>query len=119
MKNVKKYSEILSTLVREEAVKYKDDSEGFSTVPITDTKHHQYLVVIHGFRDFSRFYAIQYHFEIIDGKVWIQRDITDIAIHEELVKKGIPKEDIVLGYKAEYARYLSGYGVDNEKSIAA
>ncbi|GAA6624084.1 hypothetical protein NUACC26_099090 [Scytonema sp. NUACC26] len=37
------------------------------------------------------------HLDIIEGKVWIQENRTDIDIGEELFSRGVPKSDIVLG----------------------
>ena len=39
------------------------------------------------------------HLEIIDGKIWIQRDGTKEAIALYLTETGIPKKKIVLGFR--------------------
>ncbi|MHC5829213.1 MAG: element excision factor XisI family protein [Nostoc sp.] len=46
-----------------------------------------------------------------DDKVWIQNDNTEVGIANELVDRGIPKKDIVLGYKAPYLRGFTDYAV--------
>ena len=51
------------------------------------------------------------HFDIKDGKIWIQRNQTDDVLAEELVKMGVAKEDIILGLQPEYVREYAGYGV--------
>jgi XisI protein len=35
------------------------------------------------------------HIDLIDGKIWIQRDGTEDGIAADLERAGIPKEDIV------------------------
>jgi hypothetical protein len=55
-------------------------------------------------------YAVM-HLDIIDGKVWIEHDATDRPLAEELVAAGVPKEDIVLGYKLPDIRPHTGYAV--------
>jgi hypothetical protein len=45
------------------------------------------------------------HFDIKNEKIWIQRNMTDIQIAEELLEMGIPREDIFLGLQAPYTRY--------------
>ena len=42
--------------------------------------------------------------EIIDGKVWLQADITDLRIAERLEETGIPQSDIVLGFQLPHVR---------------
>ena len=44
------------------------------------------------------------HLDIIDGKIWIQHDGTEIGVANELVEMGVPKEDIVLAYHPLYKR---------------
>lgn len=38
------------------------------------------------------------HIDVVDGKVWLQHDGTDLRIAEALVRAGIPKEHIVLAF---------------------
>lgn len=40
--------------------------------------------------------------KIKDGKIWIERDGTEIGVANELVEAGVPKQDRVLGFKAPY-----------------
>ena len=44
--------------------------------------------------------------ELINGKVWIQRDATEAGIADELEAAGIPKADIVLAFHTEKDRAL-------------
>ena len=48
---------------------------------------------------------------IRDGKVWIEEDQSDDPVAEELLRLGVPMEDIVLGWLPPETRHLSGYGV--------
>ena len=58
----------------------------------------------------ERFEAGLLHFDIKDGKVWLQQNTTDIDVGQELQELGIPKEDIVLNLHP-YKRPYTGYGV--------
>ena len=49
-----------------------------------------------GWDGHRRIHTVMFHLDIIDGKIWIQYDGTDRPIAEELVRAGVPKEDIVL-----------------------
>ncbi len=55
---------------------------------------------------------IIFHFDIKpDGKVWLWVNNTDILITEDLIDKGIPKKEIVLGFHPPEVRAYTGYGV--------
>jgi len=43
--------------------------------------------------------------------VWIEHNGTEVPIGEELVAAGVPKSDIVLGYKPPDIRPHTGYAV--------
>jgi hypothetical protein len=51
------------------------------------------------------------HLDIKEGKVWVQHNATEIRIAHELASMGIPKEDIILGFQAPYAREYTEFGV--------
>ena len=51
------------------------------------------------------------HVEIIDGKVWVQRDGTEDGVTDELVQAGIPKEEIVLDFHEPSVRPYTGFAV--------
>lgn len=65
---------------------------------VFDEKNDRYLVVSVGWQKYRRVHGVLIHIDIIDGKVWIQRDGTEYGIARELVEAGIPKHDIVLGF---------------------
>jgi hypothetical protein len=51
------------------------------------------------------------HLDIKEGKIWLQQNLTDQNPAEELVKKGVPRTDIILGLQAPYKRAYTDYGV--------
>lgn len=48
--------------------------------------------------------------DIINGKVWIEHDGTVPGVAEELVAAGLPREDIVLGFRPPHLRQYTGFG---------
>ena len=58
-----------------------------------------------------RIYGCVLHFDIKEGKIWLQHNATDIDIGQELIEMGVPKEDIILGIHPPYKRPYTGYGV--------
>ncbi|EAW34607.1 XisI protein [Lyngbya sp. PCC 8106] len=71
--------------------------------------HYQLLDI--GWQGLKRVYNCFIHLDIKDNKIWIQRNLTEVNIAQELVNRGIPPEDIVLGLHPPYKRPYTGYGV--------
>ena len=44
------------------------------------------------------------HIDIINDKIWIQRDGTEDGIATELLSAGVPKDRIVLGFRSPEMR---------------
>jgi hypothetical protein len=78
---------------------------------IFDTEHDRYQLLDIGWEDLKRVYNCFIHIDIKDGKIWIQRNMTEADLAQELVEMGVPKEDIVLGLHPAYKRPYTGYGV--------
>jgi XisI protein len=80
------------------------------------SRHHDVLrrgkrdhVIAEGWDGEERVHFIVAHLEIIDGKIWIQADNTDVVIARELEAAGVPKTDIVLGFRPPSIRPLTEY----------
>ncbi len=71
---------------------------------VWDEVSDHYLIVSTGWgiRPKGRIHGCLVHIDIIDGKIWIQRDGTANRIVAELEEAGIPKGDIVLGSHAQH-----------------
>jgi hypothetical protein len=51
------------------------------------------------------------HLAIINGKIWIQLDKTPNGIANDLLENGIPKDQIVLGFRSETLRKMSEFAL--------
>ena len=76
---------------------------------VLDTERDRYLLVYVGWHDEERVYGCPIHISIKDGKIWIQRDFTEEGIANKLVELGVPKSDIVLGFRSPYVRQFTGF----------
>ena len=75
----------------------------------TERDHYQWIDV--GWHQFNRIYRCIIHFDIKDGKIWLQQNLTDQNPADELVKMGVPKDDIVLGLQPPFKRQYTEYGM--------
>jgi hypothetical protein len=73
---------------------------------LCDTEKDHYQLLRIGFENRRRIHYCVFHFDIIDGKVWVQHDATDIPVTQLLIDAGIPKSDIVLGLHPPYRRRM-------------
>ena len=78
---------------------------------VFDRENDRYLIVSVGWQDIKRIHGCLVHIDIIDGKVWVQRDGTEDGIAPALVAAGIPKEHIVLGFHPSEVRPHTEYAV--------
>lgn len=78
---------------------------------IFDREADRYMVVSIGWQKVKRIHGCLIHIDIINGKVWIQRDGTEHGIANELVAAGIPKDQIVLGFYTPEVRQHTEYAV--------
>jgi hypothetical protein len=85
--------------------------EGIEDRLLFDQNNDSYAIISEGWDGEERIHNIVAHLEIINGKVWIQADNTDLVIARELESEGIPKSDIVLGFRPPSARSQSEYAV--------
>lgn len=76
---------------------------------VLDTERDRYLLVYVGWHDEERVYGCPIHISIKDGKIWIQRDFTEEGIANKLVELGVPKSDIVLGFRSPYVREFTDF----------
>lgn len=71
--------------------------------------HYQWMEL--GWQGLTRVYNCIVHLDIQQDKIWLQRNMTDRELAEDLVVLGVAREDIVLGLHPEYKRPYTDYGV--------
>ncbi|MDQ2730517.1 MAG: XisI protein [Armatimonadota bacterium] len=76
---------------------------------VFDRDNDRYLVVSVGWQKVKRVHGCLVHLDIVDGKVWVQRDGTEDGIANVLVAAGIPKDRIVLGFHSSDVRPHTGF----------
>lgn len=86
-------------------------SSPVQTVPVFDRHRDRYLLMNIGWEPDRYHHGCLIHIDIIDGKLWIQRDGTEDGIAVDLEAAGIPRERIVLGFKPPEVRSCTGYTV--------
>ncbi|MCS6861409.1 MAG: XisI protein [Abditibacteriales bacterium] len=110
MDRVDTYREIIRQVL-EEYAQYPPAYGQMEMETIFDTERDHYELVALGWQGKRRVHACLIHIDIRGDKVWLQHDSTDAEIAKALVEKGIPQEDIVLGFHPEHWRQYTGFAV--------
>ncbi|PSB03183.1 XisI protein [Merismopedia glauca] len=105
-----RYRDIIEKVLREYAEFLGNDNE-VQVELVFDRNRDRYLLVENGWKDGYRIYGTLLHVDLIDHKPWIQHDGTEEGIAVELVAAGIPKEQIVLGFRTIAERKYTEFAV--------
>lgn len=81
------------------------------TETVFNRANDHYLLVNVGWHRDRRIHGAIVHIDIIDGKVWIQYDGTEDGIANDLVRAGIPKDRIVLGFHQPEVRQYTEFAI--------
>ena len=105
-----RYRAIIETILMEIA-QLSAKEEAVKDRTLFDRRSDSYAIIAEGWEKEDRVHDIVIHLEIINGKVWIQADNTDLVVARQLEKAGIPKSDIVLGFHPPRIRPHTDYAV--------
>ena len=104
MDKIKKYSEAIINLLRTHGANKIANMPKVKSRIIADVENHQYLLIWAGWDDFFYVHHVWYHFEIIDGKIWVLHNSTDVEVDKELMERGVKKADIIGAFVPDYLR---------------
>ena len=107
MDKLEKYRQCVKKLLQD----HSSNDHQIECQLICDIENDHYQIVEMGWQNFTRIYACYIHIDIKDQKIWIQNNMTEIDLGEELVDRGVPASDIVLGFQHPYKRPYTNYGV--------
>lgn len=107
---IEKYRNLIKSIVEKNSESDTEDSE-VETQIVFDLERDRYLMFHIGWRGERRVFGCVIHIEIKQEKIWIQRDGTEIGIANQLIEAGVPKSDIVLGYRSPYMRQFTELAV--------
>lgn len=110
MDTVASYSQIVQQVLTAYAKLVNPKGESNRSL-IFDTASDHYLYLIAEWRGEKRLYGITLHIDIIEGKIWIQRDGTEDGIIDDLLVAGVPKDHIVLAYRSPFVRKSTEFAV--------
>jgi hypothetical protein len=110
MDNLEFYRNVIQSLLTDYATIPIANGE-IDCYTVFDTQQDHYQVMNVGWDGHRRVYGCVLHLDIKKGKIWIEQNMTEMRIAQELVKQGVSREDIVLGFQAPEMRKYTDYAV--------
>ncbi|MBR8840394.1 MAG: XisI protein [Stigonema ocellatum SAG 48.90 = DSM 106950] len=107
MDSLSQYRTIVQTILSEYSDRRSTDE--IESQCCFDLQRDHYQIVNVGWENHRRVYGCVLHLDIKNNKIWLQYNGTEIDIAQELVDRGVPKSDIVLGFQPPYRRHLTEY----------
>jgi len=104
------YREKIENILKDYA-NFLDSDDQVQVELVFDRVRDRYLLVETGWQNGYRVYGTLLHIDIIDNKIWIQHDGTEEGIAVDLVAAGIPKDQIVLGFRSLEQRKVTEFAI--------
>jgi hypothetical protein len=111
MDKMKKYQKTIVGLLEELAAHSYANAPGIQRQVIADPVHHHYQLISIGWHKGIYHFNPLLHFDLRNGKIWVQQNDTEIEIGDELIARGVSPKDIVLGFLPEQDRALVKFAV--------
>jgi DNA mismatch repair ATPase MutS len=113
MENINQLRQIIETVLTEKADFYRqinDKKTDENMVEVVfDRERDKYVLFNIAWEKYERTHYAVAHLDIINGKIWIQKDATEEGIATDLEQLGVPKDKIVLAFRSPALRKYSEY----------
>ncbi|MEA5594649.1 XisI protein [Rivularia sp. UHCC 0363] len=111
MDKIESYQQFITQILSKHAELSSGD-ENVKPQLIFDRENNHYQLAYVGWEGDKRVFGPMMHFDIIDGKIWIQYNGTEEAVAQTLVDFGVPHSDIVIAFHSRFKRQFTSYAVD-------
>jgi hypothetical protein len=112
MDKTAKYRQLIKDILTKYAgLVSKQPELGVESHVIFDDERDEYLWVQTGWSSQHRVHGVTLHIRLHNGKIWIEQDWTEDGIATDLLKVGVPNEDIVLAFYEPEIRSMSEFAI--------
>jgi hypothetical protein len=110
MDKLEQYRILIKQILTEHS-KLKSSYGEIDEVVFFDEMRDHYQLFSVGWENRKRVFGCTIHIDIIDSKIWIQYDGTEVGVANEFIDLGVPKSSIVLAWHSLNARKLTEFAV--------
>jgi hypothetical protein len=89
----------------------RSPAPGVETVLVCDAEHDEYILRDVGWSQRYRVRNTLLHVRIRNGKIWIEEDWTEEGFATDLLRAGVPKDDIVLAFHPPEMRQYTEFAI--------
>jgi hypothetical protein len=111
MDKIKHYRQLIKQILTEH-VQIINNTDTVNSQLIIDSENDHYQLAYVGWQGDKRVFGPVMHFDIQNGKIWIQYNGTEESVAERLVELGVPPSDIVIGFHSPFKRQFTSYAVE-------
>lgn len=111
MVNIDNYRQNIQQLLKEYVQRRNSKNDEVEMQTVFDKEQDHYQLIYIGWRDQNRIFGVVLHLDIRDSKIWIQWNGTEEDIGDDLVKMGVAKNDIVIGFQPPSMRKYTEYAI--------
>ena len=112
MDKLKIYRSIIKqVLTRYYEIDLEQPSPGIESILAFDEVRDHYFWGQVGWNQMGRTCGNTVYIRIKDGKVWVEEDLTEDGVTNDLLEAGIPRQDTVLGFQHPRERVLTEFAV--------
>ncbi|MBW4509717.1 MAG: XisI protein [Scytonematopsis contorta HA4267-MV1] len=111
MDKIERYRQIVKQILTEHA-QISSDTDTVKSQLVFDKENDHYQLVDVGWNGEKRIFGPVMHFDIQNGKIWIQYNGTEELVAERLVDLGVLSSDIVIGFYSPFKRQFTSYAVE-------
>ena len=110
MDKLEQYREFVQNILTEHA-QIATTTDTVKAELIFDRENDHYQLAYVGWQGDKRVFGSVMHFDIQDGKIWIQYNGTEDSVAQRLVEMGVPTSDIVIGFHSSFKRQFTRYAI--------
>ena len=89
----------------------QQSSDGVEPLLAFDEERDQNLWLQVGWSQRHRVHGVTVHVRLCQGKIWIEQDWTEDGIATDLLRAGVPREDLVLAFNEPEAQTITDVAV--------
>ncbi len=111
MDKIDLYRQYIKQILTEHA-QISTDNDTVKPQLIFDNENDHYQLAYVGWQGEKRVFGPVMHFDIVNGKIWIQYNGTEELVADRLVELGVPSSEIVIGFYSPFKRQFTAYAVE-------
>jgi hypothetical protein len=110
MDKLARYRNLIKRILSEKVAAYSSQPEpDIEHFMVADEIRDHYILFSLGWTEDRRIRNFNIYVRIINGKFYIEHDLTEAGIATELLKAGVPEQDIVLAFHAPELRQYTEF----------